>query len=101
MLLDEPTTGLSPKMVSVVLSKSAELRDKLGITVVLVEQNAKKALEIGDKAYVLVSGKKVYEGKSEELLNNPELSKMYFGLFWINPKRCSCKASMSKRFFRK
>lgn len=78
VLLDEPTTGLSPKMVSVVLSKSAELRDKLGITVVLVEQNAKKALEIGDRVYVLVSGKSIYEGNARDLLNNPELSKMYF-----------------------
>ncbi len=80
VLLDEPTTGLSPKMVSVVLSKSAELRDKLGITVVLVEQNAKKALEIGDKAYILVSGRKVHEDDAKDLLKNPELSKMYFGV---------------------
>jgi branched-chain amino acid transport system ATP-binding protein len=67
-------------MVSVVLSKSAELRDKLGITVVLVEQNAKKALEIGDRAYIIVSGKKVYEDEAKDLLKNPELSKMYFGV---------------------
>ncbi len=80
LLLDEPTAQLAPKIATYVLNKIVELRDRLGLTIVLVEQNAKKALEIGDKAYLLVSGRVVFSGKAQELLEHRELGKLYLGL---------------------
>ncbi len=80
LLLDEPTAQLAPKIATYILNKIVELRDRLGITIVLVEQNAKKALEIGDKAYLLVSGKVAFRSKAQELLEHKELGKLYLGL---------------------
>lgn len=80
MLFDEPTGGLAPKVASEVLSKIVELRDTLNMTIVLVEQNAKKALEMGDKAYLLVGGRLVFEGQCQELLNHPRFSSLYLGI---------------------
>jgi branched-chain amino acid transport system ATP-binding protein len=80
IMLDEPTANLSPKLATEVIQKVADLPKTLGLTVLLVEQNAKKALEIGDKAYLLVSGRKVFDGSAKELLEHRELSQMYLGL---------------------
>lgn len=80
LMFDEPTGNLAPKIAMDVFNKIVELRDQLGIAIVLVEQNAKRALEISDKAYLLVSGRIVFEGASKELLSHPELGKMYLGL---------------------
>ncbi len=80
MLFDEPTGGLAPKIASEVLSKIIELRDTLNMTIVLVEQNAKKVLEIGDKAYLLVGGRLVFEGGCQDLLSHPRFSSLYLGI---------------------
>lgn len=80
MMFDEPTGNLSPKIAMQVLSKIVELRDKMGMLIILVEQQARKALELGQKAYLLVGGRAVYEGHPRELLDNPDLSRMYLGL---------------------
>jgi len=80
MMFDEPTGSLAPKIANEVLEKIVELRDTLGIMIILVEQNAKKALEIGDKAYLLVGGRLVFHGDSRELLEHPELGKLYLGI---------------------
>jgi branched-chain amino acid transport system ATP-binding protein len=80
IMLDEPTANLSPKLATEVLTKIIDLAKILHMTVLLVEQNAKKALEIGDNAYLLVSGRKVFEGTTKELLAHQELSRMYLGL---------------------
>ncbi len=80
IMLDEPTANLSPKLATEVLRNVYSLAKNLGMTVVLVEQNARKALEIGDKAYLLVGGKKVFDGGAKELLEHRELSQMYLGL---------------------
>jgi len=80
MMFDEPTGSLAPKIANEVLEKIVELKDTLRITIVLVEQNAKKALEIGDKAYLLVGGRLVFHGDSHELLEHPELGKLYLGV---------------------
>ena len=80
IMLDEPTANLSPKLASEVLKKVVDLAKGLGMAVLLVEQNAKKALEIGDKAYLLVGGKNVFKGTTKELLGHEELSRMYLGL---------------------
>lgn len=80
LLLDEMTTDLAPILVKKVLEKVIELRDKLGLTIILVEQHAKTALEIGDHAYLLVSGTIRFEGKPTDLLEHPEFSKIYLGI---------------------
>ena len=80
MLFDEPTGSLAPKMALEVLDKIISLRDNYGMTLVLAEQNARRALENGDEAILLVSGKVMYEGGSQELLSHPELGKVYLGI---------------------
>lgn len=80
MLLDELSTDLAPIIAKKVMDEVARLRDKLGITILLVEQMAKRALEIGDTAYLLVSGEIKFRGKADELLHDPELSKLYLGI---------------------
>ncbi len=80
MLLDEVTMDLAPIIAKKVIQKVVDLRDELGITILLVEQMAKRALEIGDSAYLLVSGTIKFSGKAEELLQHPELAKLYLGV---------------------
>jgi len=80
MLLDEPSTDLAPLITKEVMRTVKKLRDELGLTVLLVEQMAKLALDIGDNAYLLVSGQIKFKGKAKELLQHPELSKLYLGI---------------------
>lgn len=80
IMLDEPTANLAPIMAKDILGKIRELRDSLGKTVVLVEQNARAALEMSDEAVLLVSGRVAYSGKAKKLLEDEDLSKRYLGL---------------------
>ena len=80
MLFDEPTASLSPKLADEVLSKIKQIQNDFGITIILVEQNVKRALKIGDYVYLLANGKNVFKGTSEELLGHPELGKLYLGI---------------------
>jgi ABC-type branched-subunit amino acid transport system ATPase component len=78
MMLDEPSLGLSPRLVDEVFEKIVEMA-RGGLTVMLVEQNAARALEIADRAYVLELGRNRFEGTGRELLENREVSRMYLG----------------------
>lgn len=78
LMLDEPTSGLAPKLVSDFFSAIRDIRDKLGISILLVEQNAKKALEIGDRAYVLVTGRVKFSGDAK-LLDEGKLAELFLG----------------------
>ena len=78
ILMDEPSMGLSPIFVNEIFQIIQEV-SKEGTTVLLVEQNAKKALSIADRAYVLETGKIVLEGKAEDLLHNDSIKKAYLG----------------------
>ena len=78
ILMDEPSMGLSPIFVNEIFDIIQEV-SKSGTTVLLVEQNAKKALSIADRAYVLETGKIVLEGKASELLENDAIKKAYLG----------------------
>ncbi|MBO7600347.1 MAG: ABC transporter ATP-binding protein [Lachnospiraceae bacterium] len=78
LLMDEPSMGLSPIFVNEIFDIIKEV-SKGGTTVLLVEQNAKKALSIADRAYVLETGKIVLEGKASDLLNNEAIKKAYLG----------------------
>ena len=80
MLLDELSTDLAPIIAEKVMMEVSRLRDELGITILMVEQMAKRALEIGDTAYLLVSGEVRYKGKADDLLHEPELCSMYLGI---------------------
>lgn len=78
MLMDEPSMGLSPLYVQQIFAIIEEIR-KSGTTVLLVEQNAKKALEIAGRAYVLETGNIVLEGNAHELMENDRVKKAYLG----------------------
>lgn len=78
LLLDEPSMGLSPLFVGEIF-KIIEEVSKAGTTVLLVEQNAKKALSIADRGYVLETGKIVKTGKASDLLNDDSIKKAYLG----------------------
>ncbi|MGN0383293.1 MAG: ABC transporter ATP-binding protein [Eubacterium sp.] len=78
ILMDEPSMGLSPLLVSQIFDIIKDISEA-GTTVLLVEQNAKKALSIADRAYVLETGKIVLDGKASDLLNNESIKKAYLG----------------------
>lgn len=80
IMLDEPTANLAPKISEYVFSKIKELRNELAISILLVEQNAKRALSLGDRAYLMVAGKIVFEGEAKELLQHDKLGRMYLGI---------------------
>ena len=78
ILMDEPSMGLSPILVSEIFNIIKEVSAD-GTTVLLVEQNAKKALSIANRAYVLETGKIVLEGDAKELMNDEQVKKAYLG----------------------
>ena len=78
ILMDEPSMGLSPLFVGEVFQIIEEIK-KSGTTVLLVEQNAKKALEVADRAYVLETGKIVLSGDAKDLMNDDAVKKAYLG----------------------
>jgi len=79
LMLDEPTAQLSPKLTESMFNRIASLRDELGLTIILVEQNIRKALEIGDEAYLLVSGRLAFQGKAQELMKHKSFEKLCIG----------------------
>lgn len=79
LMLDEPSTGLAPKLTWEVLAAVSAIRDS-GVAVLLVEQNASQALAISDRAYVLESGSVVLEGPGPELAGDERVKKAYLGL---------------------
>ena len=78
LLLDEPSAGLAPLVRDEIFSKVLEIRQS-GVAILMVEQNAKKALEMSDRGYVLVMGKNRYEDTGKALLANPEVGQLYLG----------------------
>ena len=80
IMFDEPTANLSPKYSTQVLKTIQQLAKDRGLAIVLVEQNARRALEVGDRAYLLVGGKNAFKGTAKELLSHQELAKLYLGV---------------------
>lgn len=78
MLLDEPSMGLAPLLMADVFDALQEINEE-GTTILLVEQNARMALQFAQRGYVLENGRLVLEGSSQELLENPEVKKAYLG----------------------
>ena len=79
LLLDEPSLGLAPIIISEIFKELTEVNKQLGMTILIVEQNARKALQLSHRAYVIQTGKIVMEGKSDDLLHNPEIEEAYLG----------------------
>ncbi len=80
ILFDEPSLGLSPILVTEIIKTIQELRDKQGLTILLVEQNAFVSLNIADRGYVYEKGKIVLEDEGKKLLANPHIKKAYLGM---------------------
>jgi len=78
LLLDEPSMGLAPMVVNLILHSIQVLRTR-GTTILLVEQNAKAALKIADRGYVLETGRIILEGETRDLLDNKEVQRAYLG----------------------
>lgn len=79
LLLDEPSMGLAPIIVNDIFKIIQNLRDKYGTTILLIEQNAKKAIEVSDRGYVLETGNLVISDTSEKLLKSREVQRAYLG----------------------
>ncbi|KAA3626468.1 MAG: ABC transporter ATP-binding protein [Proteobacteria bacterium] len=79
LLVDEPSIGLEPRFIDMVFEILDDLRRNDGKTIILVEQNAKKGLEFADAGYVLVSGEVAMAGRGEELLENPDVGRLFLG----------------------
>jgi len=78
LMLDEPTAGVSPIVMDELFARIIEV-GKTGVGILMVEQNAKQALNIADRGYVLVNGKHSRKGSGQDLLNNPEVRKSFLG----------------------
>ena len=78
LMLDEPTAGVSPIVMDELFSRIIEV-GKTGVGILMVEQNAKQALSIADRGYVLVNGKNRNQGTGNDLLNNPDVRKSFLG----------------------
>ena len=78
ILLDEPSLGLSPKFVTLIFEKLTEMK-RAGYTLMVVEQNAAKALSVADRGYVLELGRNRFEGTGPSLLADPEVKRLYLG----------------------
>lgn len=79
IMLDEPSLGLAPLIVKNIMLILKQMRDELGLTVILVEQNVKAALQVADRACVLERGEIAVQGTARELLNNPAVQEAYLG----------------------
>jgi len=79
LLVDEPSIGLEPKYIDMVFEILEDLQKNEKKTIILVEQNAKKGLQFADIGYVLVSGETAIAGKGDDLLNNPDVGRLFLG----------------------
>ncbi len=79
LLLDEPSMGLAPLVVQEIFKVLEKLRSEMGTTILLVEQNAKAALKLADRGYVLETGRVILEGPADELMENAEVRRAYLG----------------------
>ncbi len=79
LLVDEPSIGLEPRFIDMVFEILEDLQNKEGKTILMVEQNAKKGLEFADLGYVLVSGEVAIAGTGQELLDNPNVGRLFLG----------------------
>jgi branched-chain amino acid transport system ATP-binding protein len=80
LMLDEPSLGLAPLLVKEIFGFIKRINEEMGLTVLVIEQNARRALEVADHGYILEQGRIVLEGTAEELQGNPDVKEFYLGL---------------------
>lgn len=80
LMLDEPSLGLAPKLVEEIFGYVKRLNDEVGLTVLVVEQNARRALEVAHHGYIMEQGRIVLEGPAADLSENPDVKEFYLGL---------------------
>ncbi len=80
LMLDEPSLGLAPLLVKDIFGFIKAINDELGLTVLVIEQNARRALEVADHGYIMEQGRIVLEGSAAELRDNPDVKEFYLGL---------------------
>ena len=81
LMLDEPSMGLAPLVIAELFEKIVDVNKKLGVPILLIEQNSKLALKVSNYAYVIKQGKIQFEGKAEEMRNDPRVQEAYFAKF--------------------
>ena len=94
LLLDEPSAGLSPQAVELVFDKLVEIK-RLGIGIVMVEQNARRALALSDRGYVLDLGRNAHEGTGASLLEDPRVAELYLGSTTASSSTSTSTSGMS------
>jgi len=87
LLLDEPSLGLAPLLVEEIFGIINRVNQEEGVTILLVEQNARAALSIASRGYIMENGRIVLDGKADELLNNPDVQEFYLGLSHSGAKK--------------
>ena len=80
LILDEPTAALAPNIAEEILQLVLNLKNKLEVSILLVEQRARRSLELSDRGIVLVTGKIAAEGTAKELLGSDQIRKLYLGI---------------------
>jgi ABC-type branched-subunit amino acid transport system ATPase component len=79
MLIDEPSAGLAPVVTKVIFRNVLRLNREIGLTMLMIEQNARQGLQISDRGYVLELGRNSYEGTGQKLLDNPQVRRAFLG----------------------
>ena len=80
LMLDEPSLGLAPLLVKEIFAFIRRVNEEMGLTVLVIEQNARRALEVADHGYIMEQGRIVLEGSAHELQDNPDVKEFYLGL---------------------
>jgi len=80
MMLDEPSLGLAPRLVGEIFEIVRRLNQELGTTILIVEQNARLALQVADYGYIMENGRIVLDGPARELAENPDVQEFYLGM---------------------
>ncbi len=97
MMLDEPSLGLAPLLVSDIFRVIGEMSAEEGMTILLVEQNARMALSVADYAYVMENGRVVLDGPSEQLADNEDIKEFYLGLTQLGERKSYRQVKHYKR----
>jgi len=97
ILLDEPSLGLAPILVTEIFQVIARLREQVGFSILLVEQNANLALNIADYAYIMEDGRIVLDGRSDDLLHNEDIKEFYLGLNQLGERKSYRQVKHYKR----
>src|SRR5699024_4216185 len=93
LMLDEPSLGLAPKLVKEIFGHIKRLNAELGLTVLVIEQNARRALDVADRGYIMEQGRIVLDGAARDLKENPDVKEFYLGLGDEGTRKSSATSS--------